>query len=208
MGSIVNSGNLLPDETILELVRERLAEGRARGERGVLLDGFPRTRAQAEALVRTADVRMAVNLHVAEEVRVLLHLFLLFVCPFSPSVPSHLSKDNFALIPLILAQLAIGRRASLSNPAHPIPFDSTRRKSYHSTSSLECLGTRFSLIASCMETVSKPNREGSDEAAAAPMQRCQISPLSGSTAVRVSRSPGSNARLLALLSTYQHQYPL
>jgi len=68
MKSIVNSGNLLPDSIILGLLHDRLAQGQARGERGVLLDGFPRTRAQAEALVRTADVRMAVNLHVAEEI--------------------------------------------------------------------------------------------------------------------------------------------
>lgn len=46
MKSIVNSGNLLPDSIILAVLQERLAEGRASGERGVLLDGFPRTRAQ------------------------------------------------------------------------------------------------------------------------------------------------------------------
>lgn len=68
MKSIVNSGNLLPDSIILAVLQERLAEGRAAGERGVLLDGFPRTRAQAEALVQTADVRMAVNLSVREEI--------------------------------------------------------------------------------------------------------------------------------------------
>lgn len=49
MKSIVNSGNLLPDSIILAVLQERLAEGRALGERGVLLDGFPRTRAQVRS---------------------------------------------------------------------------------------------------------------------------------------------------------------
>lgn len=69
MKSIVNSGELLPDSLMLEVLNQRLAAGQAAGEAGVLLDGFPRTRAQAEALVRTADVQLAVNLHVREEVR-------------------------------------------------------------------------------------------------------------------------------------------
>lgn len=125
MGSIVNSGNLLPDETILELVRERLAEGRARGERGVLLDGFPRTRAQAEALVRTADVRMAVNLHVAEEVRLPLHLSFISICPPSPSVPPfHLSL----LFEFRVATPQQGRTCcpQICDASHPV-----RRKFHH-----------------------------------------------------------------------------
>ncbi len=41
-------GELVPDETVVELVRERV--GCLRCEGGFLLDGFPRTVAQAEAL--------------------------------------------------------------------------------------------------------------------------------------------------------------
>jgi adenylate kinase len=41
-------GKLVPDETVLNIVRERLACLRCPG--GFLLDGFPRTVAQAEAL--------------------------------------------------------------------------------------------------------------------------------------------------------------
>lgn len=68
MKDIVNSGDLLPDSLMLEVLNERLASGQAAGEPGVLLDGFPRTRAQAEAITRTADVQLAINLHVREEV--------------------------------------------------------------------------------------------------------------------------------------------
>jgi len=51
-----------------QLLQQRLAAGRARGEGGVLLDGFPRTRSQAETLLRFSDVQLALNLHLQEEV--------------------------------------------------------------------------------------------------------------------------------------------
>ncbi len=46
----MSAGQLVPDEIILEIVRERLNADDCR--RGYLLDGFPRTLAQAEALDR------------------------------------------------------------------------------------------------------------------------------------------------------------
>ena len=42
---ILERGDLVPDELMIELIRERLA-----GEVGFVLDGFPRTLAQSEAL--------------------------------------------------------------------------------------------------------------------------------------------------------------
>ena len=45
---IMASGALVPDEVVVELVRERLS--RSDAERGYILDGFPRTRGQAESL--------------------------------------------------------------------------------------------------------------------------------------------------------------
>ncbi len=45
---ILASGELVPDDLTVELIRERLAERDA--ERGFVLDGFPRNLAQAEAL--------------------------------------------------------------------------------------------------------------------------------------------------------------
>jgi adenylate kinase len=45
---IVDSGQLVPDDLMIELIGERLGEDDAR--RGFILDGFPRTLAQAQAL--------------------------------------------------------------------------------------------------------------------------------------------------------------
>jgi adenylate kinase len=45
---ILESGELVPDELMIELIRERLQSPDAEG--GFILDGFPRTMAQADAL--------------------------------------------------------------------------------------------------------------------------------------------------------------
>jgi adenylate kinase len=45
---ILESGHLVPDDLTIEVIRERLASEDAR--EGFILDGFPRTMAQAEAL--------------------------------------------------------------------------------------------------------------------------------------------------------------
>jgi adenylate kinase len=45
---ILESGQLVPDELMIDLIRERLAEPDT--EAGFVLDGFPRTSAQADAL--------------------------------------------------------------------------------------------------------------------------------------------------------------
>jgi adenylate kinase len=49
----MDRGDLVPDDLVIEMIAERLNHSDA--VRGVLLDGFPRTRAQAEAL----DMRLA-----------------------------------------------------------------------------------------------------------------------------------------------------
>jgi adenylate kinase len=46
--SFMDAGELVPDEVTIGIVRERLSQGDC--EKGFLLDGFPRTVAQAEAL--------------------------------------------------------------------------------------------------------------------------------------------------------------
>jgi adenylate kinase len=50
---ILEHGELVPDELMIELIRDRLQEPDA--ERGFVLDGFPRTSAQADALDAMLD---------------------------------------------------------------------------------------------------------------------------------------------------------
>jgi adenylate kinase len=50
---IVDSGRLVPDDLMIELIRERL--GQADADAGFILDGFPRTTRQADALDAMLD---------------------------------------------------------------------------------------------------------------------------------------------------------
>ena len=50
---ILESGQLVPDELMIDLIRERL--GQPDAERGFILDGFPRTSPQADALDEMLD---------------------------------------------------------------------------------------------------------------------------------------------------------
>lgn len=66
----MDRGALVPDEVVIGIVRDRLAEPDCQG--GYLLDGFPRTLEQAEALTRMlqqmkAPLPRVVNLEVSEE---------------------------------------------------------------------------------------------------------------------------------------------
>jgi adenylate kinase len=63
---ILASGGLVPDELTIDIVRERL--GRPDAASGWILDGFPRTIPQAEALEALEPADKAVNFHVADEV--------------------------------------------------------------------------------------------------------------------------------------------
>jgi adenylate kinase len=63
---IMEKGDLVPDELTIGLVRERLAIDDTAN--GVLLDGFPRTLVQAEALEDIAPVDLVVNLQAREDV--------------------------------------------------------------------------------------------------------------------------------------------
>lgn len=63
--SYVERGALVPDEIVLRLVQERLAQNDC--QKGALLDGFPRTVQQAEALSAFSPVDVVINLDVADE---------------------------------------------------------------------------------------------------------------------------------------------
>ena len=59
------AGKLVPDELVIDMVRRRLREKDA--QRGYILDGFPRTLAQARALDEFAPADVVVNLYLDPE---------------------------------------------------------------------------------------------------------------------------------------------
>ncbi|MDR1429130.1 MAG: adenylate kinase [Spirochaetaceae bacterium] len=62
--SIIDSGRLVDDETTIALVRERLGQDDAAS--GYILDGFPRTIAQALALADFSEVDKVVNFDIPD----------------------------------------------------------------------------------------------------------------------------------------------
>lgn len=70
MQDVVNSGQLLSDKLILRVLRQRMRSSADSGVHRFLLDGFPRTEGQARALEGIAEVQLAVNLDLREEVLV------------------------------------------------------------------------------------------------------------------------------------------
>ncbi|OGQ37061.1 MAG: adenylate kinase [Deltaproteobacteria bacterium RIFCSPHIGHO2_12_FULL_43_9] len=61
----MDKGALVPDDVVVGLIRERLKEDDVRN--GYILDGFPRTIPQAEALSRITDIDYVINLKVPDE---------------------------------------------------------------------------------------------------------------------------------------------
>lgn len=61
----IDKGELVPDAVVIELVRERLTQPDCKN--GYILDGFPRTIAQAEALDAVSTVTLAVNITASDE---------------------------------------------------------------------------------------------------------------------------------------------
>ena len=61
----MEAGLLVPDEVIIGLISERLQEPDAVS--GLLLDGYPRTIAQAEALAEVAKVSVVISIEVPDE---------------------------------------------------------------------------------------------------------------------------------------------
>lgn len=60
--SYIDKGLLVPDEVVVGIVADRIKEADCKN--GFLLDGFPRTIAQAEALGKLTDIDFVVNLTV------------------------------------------------------------------------------------------------------------------------------------------------
>jgi adenylate kinase len=62
----IETGQLLPDDIMLGVIEDRLHKEDVR-EHGFLLDGFPRTVGQAEALLGIATIDLAIDLEVSED---------------------------------------------------------------------------------------------------------------------------------------------
>lgn len=86
----MDNGQLVPDEVVIAIVRERLAQPDC--AKGYILDGFPRTVEQAEALSGFAKIDAAINLDVSDEVLV-KRLSGRRVCPLC-GAPYHVDRLN------------------------------------------------------------------------------------------------------------------
>lgn len=60
--SYIDKGQLVPDEVVVGIVADRIGKEDCRN--GFLLDGFPRTVAQAEALEKLTDIDVVINIDV------------------------------------------------------------------------------------------------------------------------------------------------
>ncbi len=76
--AFIESGALVPDEVVIDIVRERLQEPDCAN--GYILDGFPRTVPQAEALGRFARIDAVVNFSLPDE-EIISRLSGRRVCP-------------------------------------------------------------------------------------------------------------------------------
>ncbi len=86
----MDNGQLVPDEVVISIVRERLAMPDC--QKGYILDGFPRTVEQAEALAEFAHIDAAINLDVSDEILV-KRLSGRRVCPLC-GAPYHVDRLN------------------------------------------------------------------------------------------------------------------
>ena len=63
--SILASGGLVPDSVTIEMVRNRIAEPDCKN--GFILDGFPRTIPQADALAEMTDLDAVIDFQISKE---------------------------------------------------------------------------------------------------------------------------------------------
>ncbi|MBQ3072146.1 MAG: adenylate kinase [Oscillospiraceae bacterium] len=62
----MDAGELVPDQLVIDMLRDRIAQPDCAN--GYILDGFPRTIPQAEALDKIAEIECALSLEVPDEV--------------------------------------------------------------------------------------------------------------------------------------------
>lgn len=83
----ISKGQLVPDELTIGIVRERLSMEDC--QKGYILDGFPRTVRQAEALDTIADIDVVIGLDIADDL-IVKRLSGRRVCP-GCGAPYHVS---------------------------------------------------------------------------------------------------------------------
>ncbi len=86
----MDAGQLVPDEVVIQLVRERVAKDDCQS--GYILDGFPRTVEQAQALKTFAHIDAVIDLDVADDV-IVSRLSGRRVCP-QCGAPYHVDRLN------------------------------------------------------------------------------------------------------------------
>jgi adenylate kinase len=88
--TFMDAGQLVPDDVMIALVKERLAENDCLS--GYVLDGFPRTVEQAQALATFAKIDAVINLDVSDDTLV-KRLSGRRVCPVC-GAPYHVNRLN------------------------------------------------------------------------------------------------------------------
>ncbi|MBU4501989.1 MAG: adenylate kinase [Nanoarchaeota archaeon] len=90
---LIDNGNFVPDDITIKIIEEKLGSI----EGGYMLDGFPRTIPQAEALKGFADINMVIYIDVKDEVLV-SRLSSRLMCKCGESynkITKKPKKDNF-----------------------------------------------------------------------------------------------------------------
>lgn len=90
----VESGKLVPDELVIDMLKERLAEPDCAN--GVIFDGFPRTARQAEALDQITRINRVLNLDIADS-EIVTRMAGRRVCP-ACGFTSHISWMGDTLV--------------------------------------------------------------------------------------------------------------
>ncbi len=88
--TFMDRGELVPDSVVIGIVKERIAQGDC--TKGYILDGFPRTLDQAEALCKITRIHKAVNIAVEDE-KLVARLSGRRVCP-NCGYTGHVDYDN------------------------------------------------------------------------------------------------------------------
>ena len=100
LATFTTAGTLVPDRVVLRMVKDRVAQ--ADCAKGYLLDGFPRTVAQAETLHAWEPLRLVVNITLKEEflMQKIMGRRVCSSCNRNYNV-AHISQGEYQMPPLL-----------------------------------------------------------------------------------------------------------